>query len=78
MSSAKKATISLWDDVYQHLYNAGKRGVTTDDIVKITGYNPKTVSSYLSYFVQGGYATKTNRHRTISSGREASVYVVSK
>ena len=75
MSSAKK-TLSLWDSVYQHLFNAGKRGVTTDDIVRVTGYNPKTVSSYLSYFVQGGYATKTNRHRTITSGREALVYVI--
>jgi DNA-binding IclR family transcriptional regulator len=74
-SSAKKA-LSLWDDVYQHMHNAGKRGVTTDEIVLATGYNPKTVSSYLSYFVQGGYATKTNRHRTITSGREASVYVI--
>ena len=78
MSSAKKVSNSLWDDVYRRLYNAGKNGVTTDEIVKITGYNPKTVSSYLSHFVQGGYATKTNRFRTISSGREASVYVVVK
>ena len=76
MSSTKKATISLWDDVYKHLFNAGKRGMTTDEIVQATGYNPKTVSSYLSYFVQGGYATKTNRHRTITSGREASIYVI--
>ena len=75
VSSAKKS-LSLWDAVYQHMYNAGKHGVTTDEIVRATGYNPKTVSSYLSYFVQGKYATKTNRHRTITSGREASVYVI--
>jgi DNA-binding IclR family transcriptional regulator len=76
MASTRKATISLWDEVYQHMAKAGKRGVTSDEIVQATGYNPHTVSSYLSYFVQGGYATKTDRRRAIRSGREATVYAV--
>ena len=66
---------TIWDSVSSMVTRARRRGVTADEIVQATGYNRCTVSSYLTMFTYNGYATKTDRHRPITSGRMGSVYV---
>ena len=65
-------------DVYRHLYEAGRRGLTQEEIIaKFPGLDQSTPRREVSHLEDLGLVVDSGRRRTSSRGRRQIVWVAS-